>query len=185
MSTEKYMIERKEGGSTGLGKLDYLYNKTTQPFLLKSGLKPGLHVLDLGCGSGVMSQWMAKQIGNTGHVVGIENDLNQLNAAKKLASDLKVNNVNFELGSAYELDKLNQKFDLVYCRFVLHHLHDPTKAIAQIYDVLKDQGIYVAEEGIVNFAFSYPNSSAWGNNAHAYHLHGQMFQLIIAIPTSV
>ena len=157
------MIKRKEGGSTGLGKLDYLFNKTTQAFLLKSDLKPGLRVLDIGCGSGVMSQWIAKQVGGTGHVVGIENDINQLNAAKQLAIDLKVNNVSFELGSAYELGKLNQKFDLVFCRFVLHHLHDPTKAIAQIYGVLNKQGVYVAEEGIVNFAFSYPNSFAWGN----------------------
>ncbi|MGZ3596209.1 MAG: methyltransferase domain-containing protein, partial [Syntrophales bacterium] len=52
--------------------------------------------------------------------------------------------------------------DFVYCRFVLHHLNQPTQVIKKIFHVLKPNGIYAAEEGIVNFAFSYPVVKAWG-----------------------
>lgn len=165
MSSEKYMVDIGEGGSIGLGKLDYLYNPTTQHFLHIAGLKSGFSVLDIGCGSGIMTCWMAEQVGDNGLVVGIENDANQLNAAKDRANKLDIKNVKFELCSAYDIEQLKQQFDLVYCRFVLHHLHDPDKIIEKIYQVLKPAGIYAAEEGIVNYAFSYPYSSAWGHES--------------------
>lgn len=159
---EKYIIDISEKGSEGLGKLDYLYNPTTQEFLLRSGLKSGMNVLDIGCGSGVMTCWLAEQVGKDGAVVGIENNLNQLNAAKKRAADAGIHNATFKLCSAYDIDTLNEKFDLIYCRFLLHHLHNPMKAIEVIYQSLKPNGVYAAEEGIVNYAFSYPHSFAWG-----------------------
>lgn len=51
--------------------------------------------------------------------------------------------------------------DLVYCRFVLHHLYSPRQAIRLFYQVLNKGGIYIGEEGIVSAAFSYPSSYAW------------------------
>lgn len=165
MPSEKYIVDIGENGSVGLGKLDYLYNPTTQEFLLNAGLKSGLVALDIGCGSGVMTCWMAQQVGPDGLVIGIENDANQLNAAFKRAADLGIKNVRFELCSAYDIENLHQQFDMVYCRFVLHHLHKITMTIDKIYQVLKPNGIYAAEEGIVNYAFSYPMSSAWGTES--------------------
>src|SRR3989338_7269927 len=99
MSSEKYMIDIEEGGSVGLGKLDQLYNPTTQEFLLKSGLRPGMTILDIGCGSGAMTCWMAEQVGPDGQVIGIENDANQLNAAQKRAADQGLENIKLELCS--------------------------------------------------------------------------------------
>jgi SAM-dependent methyltransferase len=163
MSKEKYIVEIGKEGSEGLGKLDYCFNPTTQEFLLSAGLKPGMVVLDIGCGSGVMTCWMAQTVGENGKVIGIENDENQLNAARKRAEKLSIKNIEFKLCSAYEIDSLNEKFDFIYCRFVLHHLHKPIDVIAKIFQILKPNGIYAAEEGIVNFAFSYPFSSAWGD----------------------
>tara|TARA_R110000868_G_scaffold208838_5_gene458391 strand:- start:265 stop:1077 length:813 start_codon:yes stop_codon:yes gene_type:complete len=165
MSSEKYIVDIGKNGSIGLGKLDYLYNPTTQEFLLNAGLKPGLVVLDIGCGSGAMTCWIAEQVGPDGLVIGIENDINQLNAAKQRAADAGINNVRFELCSAYDIDSINQQFDMVYCRFLLHHLHEITKAIDKIHEVLKPNGIYAAEEGVVNYAFSYPTSAAWGTES--------------------
>ena len=144
-------------------KLDYCFNPTTQEFLLLSGLKPGMIVLDIGCGSGVMTDWIAQQIGPAGKVIAIENDDKQLNAARARAKKLAISNIEFKLCSAYDISSLNQKFDFVYCRFVLHHLHKPIDVITKIFQVLNPHGIYAAEEGIVNFAFSHPFSQAWGD----------------------
>lgn len=165
MSKEKYIVDIGEQGSEGLGRLDYCFNKTTQEFLLQSGLKEGMTVLDIGCGSGVMTCWIANKVGKHGKVIGIENDVNQLKAAELAAKKQNLGNTEFKFCSAYELDKLGDQFDLVYCRFVLHHLHKPEDVIKQIYQILKPNGIYAAEEGIVNFAFSYPFSPAWGDES--------------------
>lgn len=165
MIKEKYCIDIGEQGSEGLGRLDYCFNPSTKEFLINAGLKKGMTVLDIGCGSGLMTCWMAEQVGDNGKVRGIENDQNQLNAAKRNAENRRLKNTEFTLCSAYDLDSLNQKFDFVYCRFVLHHLDKPINVIKKIYQNLKPNGIYAAEEGIVNFAFSYPFSTAWGDEA--------------------
>lgn len=163
MAKEKYIVEIGEEGSEGLGKLDYCFNPSTQEFLTTSGLQQGMTVLDIGCGSGLMTCWIAEQVGPTGRVTGIENDVNQLQAAQRNAETRRLRNTDFRLCSAYDLASLGVEFDLIYCRFVLHHLHDPVSVIRLIYQTLKPGGVYASEEGIVNFAFSYPFSSAWGD----------------------
>lgn len=165
MGNEKYIIEIGEEGSIGLDKLDYCFNSTTQEFLTRSGLKPRMSVLDIGCGSGAMTCWIANQVGNDGSVVAIENNENQLKAAQKRAKNLGLNNIEFKLLSAYDIDTLDQQFNLVYCRFVLHHLNEPSRVIKKIFQQLKPNGIYAAEEGIVDFAFSYPYIAAWGTES--------------------
>src|SRR5207248_1490046 len=146
----KYIIDIGEQGSEGLEKLDYCFNQTTKEFLLSVGLKQAKHILDIGCGSGVMTCWMAEQVANNGKVIAIENDINQLNAAKRNAEKRSINNIEFKLCSAYEIEALNEKFDFVYCRFVLHHLHKPENAITKIFQSLTSKGVYASEEGIVN-----------------------------------
>lgn len=164
MKKEKYIVSIGDEGSKALVLLDEVFNKSTQEFLMNAGLKPGMKVLDIGCGSGLMTCWIAQQVGSTGRVVGIENNENQLNAAKKRSEALSLKNTDFKLCSAYDIQSLNEQFDLVYCRFVLHHLHDPEKIIANIFQILASGGIYVAEEGIVSASFSYPFSKVWGNH---------------------
>jgi SAM-dependent methyltransferase len=163
MSDEKYIADIGEEGSEGLGKLDYCFNPTTKEFLLSVGLKQAKSILDIGCGSGVMTCWMAEQIGNNGKIIAIENDANQLNAAKRNAERRSIHNIEFKLYSAYEIETLHSIFDFVYCRFVLHHLHKPEDVIVKIFQSLTSKGVYASEEGIVNYAFSYPFSSAWGD----------------------
>ena len=146
MSNEKYIAEIGKQGSEGLGRLDYCFNPTTNEFLLKSGLRQGMSVLDIGCGSGIMTCWIANQVGSNGKVIAIENDINQLNAAKRNAEKQSIENIEFKLHSAYEIDTLNEKFDLIYCRFVMHHLHKPLDVINKIFNCLKEKGIYASEE---------------------------------------
>lgn len=163
MSNEKYIADIGEQGSEGLGKLDYCFNQTTKEFLLSVGLRQAKSILDIGCGSGVMTCWMAEQIDSNSKIIAIENDINQLNAAKRNAASKSITNIEFKLCSAYEIETLKTKFDFVYCRFVLHHLNKPEEVIAKIFQCLTSNGVYASEEGIVNYAFSYPFSSAWGD----------------------
>lgn len=165
MSNEKYIVDIGEEGSEGLGKLDYCYNPTTKEFLLSVGLKQAKCILDIGCGSGIMTCWIAEQIGDDGKIIAIENDINQLNAAKRNAESRSIHNIDFKLCSAYEIETLNKTFDFVYCRFVLHHLQKPEEVIAKVFQSLTSNGVYASEEGIVNYSFSYPFSSAWGDES--------------------
>lgn len=160
---EKYIVNIGEEGSIGLGRLDYCFNPSTKTFLFDSGLSDKKKILDIGCGSGVMTCWIASQVSSDATIIAIENDINQLNVAKRNAENLRIDNIQFELCSAYDIDSLEQEFDFIYCRFVLHHLQEPMQVISTIYECLASGGVYASEEGIVNFAFSYPFSPAWGD----------------------
>src|SRR4029078_8140550 len=103
MSNEKYIVDIGEEGSEGLDKLDYCFNPTTKEFLFSVGLKQAKSILDIGCGSGAMSCWMAQQVSNNGKVIAIENDINQLNAAIRHAESKAISNIEFKLCSAYEI----------------------------------------------------------------------------------
>jgi SAM-dependent methyltransferase len=157
---EKYELEI---GDEGLDYdiLDVSFNPTTQAFISDAGIKPGMKVLDVGCGAGVMTAWLAKCVGPTGTVTAIDNSEVQLNVTRKRLEKENLSNVKTQVLSAYDIHQLNEKFDFIYCRFVLHHLHSPRSTIKIFYDNLKPNGIYVGEEGRVSAAFAYPASFAW------------------------
>jgi SAM-dependent methyltransferase len=161
--SDKYCFNIPEGGSKALDILDYCFNESTQSFLLKSGLDYGMKVLEIGCGSGKMSSWISKKIGGDGQLIAIDNNQNQIDAALNCASQHEIKNASFKCFDAYNLTDLNTTFDLIYCRFVLHHLLKPREIIKKIYSLLKPGGIAAIEEGIVNHAFTYPNNIAFGN----------------------
>lgn len=160
MSKEKYDLEvGKEGLDYDI--LDKSFNPTTQAFILAAGLKPGMKVLDIGCGAGIMSAWLAKQVGPKGSVMAIDNSEEQLNFARKNFQKLNMNNIQTQVLSIYDIEQLKEQYDLIYCRFVLHHVYSPRKAIALFHENLNKGGIYIGEEGIVSAAFAYPPSFAW------------------------
>lgn len=162
MSEEKYDFTIGPKGQEGLDILDVMFNPNTQQQLLAAGLKPGMRVLDIGCGRGAMSVWLAEQVGSKGSVLAIDNNENQINATIELNKEVSPSWLTFKVLSAYDIAELNETFDLIYCRFILHHLKNPTQVIQKVFDILPKGGIFVAEEGIVSAAYSYPPITGWG-----------------------
>ena len=157
---EKYAFEIGEEG-LDYASLDMSFNPTTQAFILNAGIQPGMKVLDIGCGAGVMTAWLAKQVGPKGHVTALDNSAEQLAVTEKTIQKEKLKNVQTQVLSAYDIHSLGQEYDLIYCRFLLHHLHSPRKAIHRYYENLAKGGIYIGEEGVMNMAFAYPPTFAW------------------------
>ncbi|ARH01100.1 class I SAM-dependent methyltransferase [Legionella micdadei] len=157
---ERYELEIPEEG-LDYDILDMAFNPTTQSFIETHGIQPGMRILDVGSGSGIMTHYLARRVGDHGHVLSIDNSAEQLARAERFCQQQADKNVTFKPLSVYDLDSLNETFDLVYCRFVLHHLHSPRLAIRLFYNLLNKNGIYIAEEGIISAAFSYPPSPAW------------------------
>lgn len=78
-------------------------------------------VLDLGCGPGIHAVEIGRKI--QGEVVGIDIDGNKIECAKKLAKELKVDNVMFEHKSA-DIALSERKYDLIICSDVLEHIEN-------------------------------------------------------------
>lgn len=105
---------------------------------LKPFLKPGLRVLDVGCGTGAITKDVAKIIGSEGKIVGIDNTVDCITSGKSTYSEYEnMELIHIDLFN-YEYD---EKFDLIMCARVLQWLDDPVKALLKMKSLLKPNGV--------------------------------------------
>lgn len=90
-------------------------------------------VLDVGCGEGVVTERIARELGGA-TVVGIDADDARL--TKEWATRIR-ENLSFQTGTAYELDFADDSFDLVCALEVLEHVERPRDALAEMARVTK------------------------------------------------
>lgn len=129
-----------------LNILNHVYNPTSIAFLKKKGLKEGMTILDLGCGSGLMSCELARLVGAGGKVICLDISEEQLEIAKSVALQNGLTNLEFVKLDAYDLSQLQDKVDAIYCRFLLMHLKFPERIITNAYELLKKGGMLFIEE---------------------------------------
>lgn len=98
---------------------------------------PGAHVLDLGCGTGLLTEHIADLVGPTGFVLGLDPLPLRIDLAKKKARA----NLAFEVGDAYALDALaTEAFDAIVLNAVFHWLPDKTGPMRSFARILKRGG---------------------------------------------
>lgn len=100
----------------------------TRRLLLEAGLKPGLRVLDIGCGTGDVSLLAAELAGPSGAVVGIDRSAEAVATARDRAEALGLRNVAFREAAAEAFDD-PVPFDLAVGRYVLIHQADPAALV--------------------------------------------------------
>jgi len=100
-------------------------------------LRPNMKVLDIGCGIGTISLYIASK-GNK--VLGIDISEKAINAAQKTAELLGIENASFRAVNFLDVD-FEEKFDFVIFSEVLEHLPDDKFAIKKIYNLLRANGI--------------------------------------------
>ena len=100
-------------------------------------LRSGMHVLDLGSGTGYPAILAAQTVGTRGRVVGMDLAQQMLEAAGRKAASLKLSNVTFQTGDVTRLPFENASFDAVTTRFCLMFLPEIPKAVTEIARVLK------------------------------------------------
>lgn len=161
MKKEFYILSVGEAGRKRLSLLNKIYEAASHSFLLESGLRAGMQVLDVGCGTGEISCWLAKKIGPEGKVVALDQSQEQLKIAKINAQKQGIENIEFVELSIYDLPQLKRNFDFIYCRWVLRHIENPTKGLQAIYNVLKKNGIFVCIDTSIASVFCYPESGAF------------------------
>ncbi len=126
--------------------LQEVYGPVTESTLAAAGLRPGMRVVEMGCGSGEMACWLAAQVGPGGSVVGVDQSAAQLDVARRLAAERGLRNVTFAVGEATAPGLPPATFDLAYCRLVLMHLPDPTAGVRALHDLVRPGGAVVAVE---------------------------------------
>jgi ubiquinone/menaquinone biosynthesis C-methylase UbiE len=103
-------------------------------------LRPGMRVLDCGCGPGSITVGLAETVA-PGEVVGLDIQPAQVERARALAAERGVPNVRFEVGSVNELPFPDASFDAAFAMTVVEHVRQPLRALREMKRVLKPGGV--------------------------------------------
>ena len=95
-------------------------------------LRRGMSVLDLGCGTGAITADIARAVGATGRVVGIDRDEATLAIARH--EHREVDNLRFENGDVltFDFDAFDDRFDIVTAARTLQWISESSRAIEQM-----------------------------------------------------
>jgi SAM-dependent methyltransferase len=128
---------REQERLAGLNRL------TNAAFVSFLKLEPGLHVLEVGSGLGILAADVAQAAPGIS-VVGVERSAEQIAAARPAPR------VTYLQGDAHELAFPDGTFDLVYGRYILEHVQDPPRVVREMARVVRSGGRVAACENDIS-----------------------------------
>ena len=123
-SVSDYVLDHQQQGERHrLALMSQLLDPMHRRLLDRLGVAPGARTLEVGCGNGSVSAWLAGRVGPTGRAVAVDLDLS-------LTAD--VCGVEFRQADILAGPVAPGGFDVVTCRAVLHHVGDVRAAVANL-----------------------------------------------------
>ena len=108
-------------------------------------LRPGLDLLDVGCGPGTLTVDLATHVAPGGTVLGVDVAA-VVEAAEQVAAERAVDNVRFVQGDFRALGLAPRSYDVVHAHQVLQHLRDPVGALKEMAGLVKPGGLVAVRD---------------------------------------
>jgi len=118
-------------------------NKTASKIieLSKEFLEKDKYVLDFGCGSGAITNKLAKEVKA---IEAIDISSGMLGFAKKQAEENAITNISFRQVSIFDEGFKDETFDVILAFNVLHYIEDMASLIERINSLLKLNGVFIS-----------------------------------------
>jgi SAM-dependent methyltransferase len=118
-------------------------------------LRPGMDVLDVGCGPGSITADLARRVA-PGRVVGVD-------LAEAVVEQARTSHpeATFVVGDAYALDVADDSFEVVHAHQVLQHLDDPVAALREMARVARPGGLIAVRDVDFGAAVVHPPVPDW------------------------
>ena len=128
-------------------------------------LRPGLRVLDFGCGPGTISVGLAEAVA-PGMLHGVDMEESQIKMARAVAHARSRDNAVFDVADVTDLPFEDAYFDVAHGHNVLMHVPDTHAVLNEVKRVLKPGGILGCREMICGSSFTHPDfgilKNSWG-----------------------
>jgi len=106
-------------------------------------LRPGMTVLDAGCGSGSLSLFAASLVGADGNVLGVDTNAATIAYAESQRDNEKLDNLTFYNIPVDDVSRLGIRFDAVIGKDILQYVKDARSTIESLKKVLKPKGYLI------------------------------------------
>jgi len=133
-----------------------LFGELTEDVFVRAGIGPGMRVLDVGCGAGDVSFLLARMVGPSGAVVGVDRSEDAVAMANARAQAMGLAQVSFSQGELEDIS-LDQPVDAAVGRFVLMYSPEPSVSLRRIAANVRAGGIVAFQEMNVAEAKSFPS----------------------------
>ena len=108
-------------------------------------------VMDFGCGSGVITNKLAK---STERIEAIDLSEGMINVAKKQAEDNSISNIKYAQASIFDERFEVGTFDVILSFNVLHYIEDMPELMGRINTLLKPGGLFISSTACLNEKFN-------------------------------
>src|SRR6266436_9804181 len=117
----------------------------TERLLREAGIGEGQRVLDLGSGVGDVAMLLARIVGPSGAIVGIERDPTSIARANARAAEAGLRNISFTQADVNQIDS-DEPFDAAVGRFILMFLPDPASVLRSLTRLVRPGGVLSFQE---------------------------------------
>jgi len=139
---------QRYGWDKASGEYERYWRQQLEPaqraLLRLADLCAGMHVVDVACGTGLVTLPAAEAVGPGGRVVGTDLSQEMINCAREEAAARGLTNVTFERMDAEELQLDAATFDVALCSLGLMYVPDPRKALGEMRRLLRHGGRAIA-----------------------------------------
>lgn len=145
-----YVLATGEKAKATLDPQHALFAEQSYRHLEEAELAAEQTVYDVGCGSGIMTKYLADMVGEKGCVFAVDISAEQIDVTRTRISEAGLSNVTCIIGDIATADLPKGEADIVYARFLLMHHRDPQGAIEKMKSLLKRGGVLVLEESVMS-----------------------------------
>jgi SAM-dependent methyltransferase len=117
----------------------------TERLFREAGIGPGQRVLDLGSGVGDVAMLVARLVGPSGEVTGVERDTHSIARARARVAEAGLRNVSFTESDVNQIAH-DKPFDAAVGRFILEFLPDPLAALRNVSRLVRPGGVLAFHE---------------------------------------
>ena len=131
-------------------------------------LKPGMRLLDVGCGPGSITGGLALRV-EPAETIGMDPSEVVVETARSLANKQSARHLTFEAGNIYEPRFPAESFDAIFAHQVLQHLRRPVDALRQMGALLKSGGVVGVRDVDWGSTAFYPENQGMRRFLSLYH----------------
>jgi ubiquinone/menaquinone biosynthesis C-methylase UbiE len=135
------------------------FTQMRDAYLAQLALPPTAHILELGCGTGVVLRALAQRTGFSGSLVGVDQSPVLIAAARRLAAEEGVDqHIEFQVGDVHHLSVADRSCDAIIAHTLVSHVADPLMVLKEAARVIRPGGnVAIFDGDFASLTFAHPD----------------------------